>query len=53
MDMAIDEDADGGDGLEPLDREKLSSVVMEGRPLLRPRAAYLVSIVMVCCVVRD
>jgi hypothetical protein len=44
--MAIGDDADGGESLGPLDRVKLSSVDMEGRPALRPRVAYLVSIVI-------
>ena len=46
MDMAIGEGADSGDSLGPLDRAKLSSVDMEGKPALRPpRVAYLASIV--------
>ena len=46
MDMAIGEGADSGDSLGPLDRAKLSSVDMEGRPALRPpRVAYLASMV--------
>jgi hypothetical protein len=46
MDMAIGDDADGGDVLGPLERAKLSSVDIEGRWPLRPRGAYLVSIVI-------
>jgi len=48
MDMAIGEGADGGDSLGSLDRVKLSSVDMEGRPALRPpRVAYFASMVIV------
>lgn len=46
MDMAIGEDVAGGDSLGPLDRVKLSSVDIEGRPALRPRGAFLVSMIV-------
>lgn len=46
MDMAIGNDTEGGDLLEPLDRVKLSSVDIGGRPALpRPLVGILISMV--------